>query len=60
MATTLTKNAFRADHLGSFLRPPELLRMREEKPGSPELRALEDREILRIIAKQKELGFEIG
>jgi 5-methyltetrahydropteroyltriglutamate--homocysteine methyltransferase len=59
MATTLTKNAYRADHLGSFLRPPELLRMRAEKPGSPELRALEDREILRILAKQKELGFEI-
>jgi 5-methyltetrahydropteroyltriglutamate--homocysteine methyltransferase len=59
MATTLTKNAFRADHLGSFLRPPELLRMRAEKPGSPELRALEDREILRILAKQKELGFDI-
>ncbi len=33
--------------------------MRAAKPGSPELRALEDREILRIIAKQKELGFNI-
>src|SRR5580658_5546727 len=59
MATTLTKNAYRADHLGSFLRSPEILRLREEKPGSPELRAAEDGEILRLLAKQKELGFEI-
>jgi 5-methyltetrahydropteroyltriglutamate--homocysteine methyltransferase len=59
MATTMTKNAYRADHIGSFLRPPEVLRLRAEKPRSPELRAAEDREILRILAKQKELGFDI-
>jgi 5-methyltetrahydropteroyltriglutamate--homocysteine methyltransferase len=59
MATTFTKNAYRADHIGSFLRPKELLQIRAAKPNSPELRAAEDREILRILAKQKELGFDI-
>jgi 5-methyltetrahydropteroyltriglutamate--homocysteine methyltransferase len=59
MATTFTKNAFRADHIGSFLRPKDLLQIRAAKPNSPELRAAEDREILRILAKQKELGFDI-
>ncbi len=48
---------FRADHIGSFLRPQELLDAR--KSASPEqLRELEDRHILRVLAKQKELGFE--
>jgi 5-methyltetrahydropteroyltriglutamate--homocysteine methyltransferase len=59
MASTFTKNAYRADHIGSFLRPAELLQIRAAKPHSPELRAAEDREILRILAKQKELGFDI-
>jgi 5-methyltetrahydropteroyltriglutamate--homocysteine methyltransferase len=59
MASTLTKNAYRADHLGSFLRSPEILALRASKPHSPELRAAEDREILRLLAKQKELGFDI-
>jgi len=59
MATTLTGNAYRADHVGSFLRPKELLELRANKPNSPDLRAVEDREILRILAKQKELGFGI-
>jgi 5-methyltetrahydropteroyltriglutamate--homocysteine methyltransferase len=59
MATTFTKNAYRADHIGSFLRPADLLQIRAAKPNSPELRAAEDREILRILAKQKELGFDI-
>ncbi len=50
--------AYRADHIGSFLRPKELLEARGQ--GNPEgLRAIEDRAILRVLAKQKELGFEI-
>ena len=48
---------FRADHIGSFLRPPELLEAR--RTATPEqLRQIEDQHILRILAKQKELGFE--
>ena len=47
---------FRADHIGSFLRPPELLAAR--RSATPErLRQIEDQHILRVLAKQKELGF---
>ncbi|MGH7265505.1 MAG: cobalamin-independent methionine synthase II family protein [Candidatus Rokuibacteriota bacterium] len=49
---------YRADQVGSFLRPAELL---EARGGTdPErLRALEDRHIRRVLARQQELGFEI-
>lgn len=51
---------YRADHVGSFLRPPELLEARHAGAADPDrLRAIEDRHILRILAKQKELGFEV-
>jgi 5-methyltetrahydropteroyltriglutamate--homocysteine methyltransferase len=51
---------YRADHVGSFLRTPELLEARRNAAQDPErLRATEDREIERVLAKQKELGFEI-
>ncbi len=50
----------RADHVGSFLRPAELLDARRSAAADPErLRAIEDRHILRVLAKQKELGFDI-
>jgi 5-methyltetrahydropteroyltriglutamate--homocysteine methyltransferase len=49
---------YRADHVGSFLRPPELLEARRVG-DSGGLQALEDRHILRVLAKQKELGFEV-
>src|SRR5713226_7325073 len=52
---------YRADHVGSFLRPPELLEARSNAAKDPErLRNLEDRHIQRILAKQKELGFELA
>jgi 5-methyltetrahydropteroyltriglutamate--homocysteine methyltransferase len=51
---------YRADHVGSFLRPAELLEARRNSSVNAEqLRALEDRHIQRVLAKQKELGFEI-
>ena len=47
----------RADHIGSFLRPARLLEAR--RSGDPELlRYIEDEAILRVLAKQKDLGFE--
>jgi 5-methyltetrahydropteroyltriglutamate--homocysteine methyltransferase len=50
----------RAEHIGSFLRPAELLEARRQSPPDPErLRALEDAHIKRVLARQKELGFEI-
>jgi 5-methyltetrahydropteroyltriglutamate--homocysteine methyltransferase len=52
---------YRADHVGSFLRPQELLDARAKAASNPEqLRLLEDQHILRVLAKEKELGFEIA
>jgi 5-methyltetrahydropteroyltriglutamate--homocysteine methyltransferase len=51
--------AHRADHVGSLLRPPDLLAARANATDPASLRALEDQHILRVLAKQKELGFEI-
>jgi 5-methyltetrahydropteroyltriglutamate--homocysteine methyltransferase len=51
--------SFRADHVGSFLRPEELLAARESGIESGRLKALEDQHILCVLTKQKELGLEI-
>ncbi|HEX4004234.1 MAG TPA: hypothetical protein VHX36_16400 [Candidatus Acidoferrales bacterium] len=48
--------AYRADHVGSFLRPADLLAARAS--GTP-LRRIEDQCILKLLAKQKALGFQI-
>jgi 5-methyltetrahydropteroyltriglutamate--homocysteine methyltransferase len=50
---------YRADHIGSLLRPAELLQARSGNSDATQLRALEDRHILRVIEQQKELGFKI-
>src|SRR5262245_36701042 len=50
---------YRADHIGSLLRPAELLQAHSANGGAAELRALEDKHILRVIDKQRELGFKI-
>jgi len=50
----------RADHVGSFLRPPELLEARRGAVTDPErLRAIEDRHIQRVLATQQELGLDV-
>jgi 5-methyltetrahydropteroyltriglutamate--homocysteine methyltransferase len=51
---------YRADHVGSFLRPPELLEARKSAASNgAQLHAIEDRQIDRVLAKQRDLGFEI-
>jgi 5-methyltetrahydropteroyltriglutamate--homocysteine methyltransferase len=51
---------FRADHVGSFLRPAELLEARRTAASDlARLHALEDTHIKRVLAKQKELGFDV-
>ena len=50
---------YRADHVGSFLRPAELLEARRNGKDPKRLHDLEDRHIARVLAKQKESGFEI-
>jgi methionine synthase II (cobalamin-independent) len=52
--------AHRADHVGSLLRPPEILAARQSSDVTPdELHALEDRHVKRVLDKQKELGFDV-
>lgn len=51
------KPAYRADHIGSLLRPTELLQARKTATAE-DLRNLEDHLIGGVIAKQQELGFE--
>src|SRR5580693_8624999 len=53
--------SFRADHVGSLLRPAELLAARQvQDAGAAErLRELEDAHILRVLKKQQRLGFDI-
>lgn len=56
-------NEYRADQIGSFLRPASLLEAREaHKAGSlslEQLRDLEDRSILQVIEKQRQAGVSI-
>ena len=48
---------YRADHLGSFLRPAEILAARSDPTMAPErLRELEDRHVIRLLEKQREAG----
>src|SRR5664279_198191 len=55
-----TQPPFRADHVGSFLRPPELLAARERfrrgEIGRAQLRAVEDTAITGIVRFQEDLG----
>jgi 5-methyltetrahydropteroyltriglutamate--homocysteine methyltransferase len=51
---------FRADHVGSLLRPPELLRARDDLSAgritAEQLRAAEDAAITEVVRKQHEIG----
>ena len=51
---------FRADHVGSLLRPPRLLQAREEHAAGriddAELRGIEDRAVEEVVALQREAG----
>src|SRR5579862_8426730 len=53
----------RAEHVGSLLRPPELLQARAAHGAGnltlEQLRAVEDRAILRVLEKQNELGLDV-
>ncbi|MCW5665525.1 MAG: 5-methyltetrahydropteroyltriglutamate--homocysteine S-methyltransferase [Piscinibacter sp.] len=60
--TTRTTPPFRADHVGSFLRPKYLLDAREQKARgeitAEQLRAVEDRAITEIVRFQEEVGLQ--
>jgi 5-methyltetrahydropteroyltriglutamate--homocysteine methyltransferase len=57
-----TKPPFRADHVGSLLRPPRLLKARDEfaagSINAANLRAVEDDAIREIVRKQEETGLQ--
>jgi 5-methyltetrahydropteroyltriglutamate--homocysteine methyltransferase len=55
----LMPSTFRADHVGSFLRPAELLRARSSHVAPSELEAVENRNILRVLERQKEIGLDV-
>jgi 5-methyltetrahydropteroyltriglutamate--homocysteine methyltransferase len=59
-----TKPPFRADHVGSFLRPAALKEARAKREKGAitpaELKAVEGREIEKIIKKQEELGLKLA
>ena len=49
----------RADHIGSLLRPPQLLHARASAAPKQELRKIEDECIIEVIRRQKEIGLDI-
>ena len=57
-----TRPPFRADHVGSFLRPKELLEARERRKSGAitqaALREVEDRAIREVVRMQEDIGLE--
>ena len=60
--TTRTRPPFRADHVGSFLRPKRLLDARAKKASgelsAEQLRAVEDDAIAEIVSFQEDVGLQ--
>ncbi len=54
-----TASMYRADHVGSLLRPAELLAARASGAAPDRLHALEDKHILRVLEMQKEIGLGV-
>jgi methionine synthase II (cobalamin-independent) len=52
-------STYRADHVGSFLRPTELLNARRVQMPREILQEIEDRHIIRVLQRQKEIGFDV-
>jgi 5-methyltetrahydropteroyltriglutamate--homocysteine methyltransferase len=53
------RNAYRADQVGSFLRPAELVEARHASAAPETVHALEDRHIIRLLERQRALGLEV-
>lgn len=60
---TVMTQTFRADHVGSLLRPPELLQARaaslDGRLDADELRAAEDAAVLKALELQREVGIDV-
>ncbi len=61
-ATAPHNPPFRADHVGSLLRPPDLKKARqdrsEERISAQELRSIEDAAIRRVVTQQERIGLQ--
>src|SRR3569623_943674 len=59
-----TKPPFRADHVGSLLRPAALkdarAKLAKSEIAAAALKEVEDREIARVVRKQEEIGLELA
>src|SRR5215470_9257430 len=59
-----TKPPFRADHVGSLLRPAALKEARAKRQkgeiSAADLKAIEDREIERVVKKQEDVGLQLA
>ena len=64
MTMRRTTPPFRADHVGSLLRPAAVKEARAKHAAgaisAAELKAIEDREIERIVKKQEEIGLQLA
>jgi len=62
--TQRTRPPFRADHVGSLLRPSAIKTAREQRArneiDAAALRAIEDREIEKTISKQEQIGLKLA
>jgi 5-methyltetrahydropteroyltriglutamate--homocysteine methyltransferase len=63
MSTSPTTPPFRAEHIGSLLRPPELLAMRQQfangQANADEQRTAEDAAVVSAIAMQDRVGLKV-
>ncbi len=64
MTMSRTTPPFRADHVGSLLRPAAVKEARAERAegaiSAAELEAVEDREIERLVKKQEDIGLQLA
>jgi 5-methyltetrahydropteroyltriglutamate--homocysteine methyltransferase len=50
---------YRADQVGSLLRPAELLEARRTKAPAEDLLTIEDSHVLHVLSRQKEIGLDV-
>src|SRR4029077_3407244 len=50
---------YRADQVGSLLRPKEILEANRTGAAAVKRKELEDQHILRVLGRQKDLGFKV-
>jgi len=64
MTLLRTTPPFRADHVGSLLRPAAVKEARAKRAAgaisAKELKAIEDREVERLVRKQEEIGLQLA